>query len=88
MYVEHGGAGDDWRVELRTGARCIVHTVTVPEAAARDLGYLPAEIETLLRASFVFLLEREPQSSILPSFAIHEITRYFREYPDAIGRAR
>jgi hypothetical protein len=35
---------------------------------------------TLVRDSFLFLLEREPSSSILPRFALSEIARYFPEY--------
>lgn len=36
--------------------------------------------EELLQKSFRFLLEREPNTSILPSFALLQIGRYFPEY--------
>ena len=42
--------------------------------------------ERLARASFGFLLEREPRSSILRRFELLEIGRYFPEYPDEIQR--
>ena len=42
--------------------------------------------ERLLEASFEFLLEREPASSILSRFALPEIERYFPEYPRVIAQ--
>jgi hypothetical protein len=40
--------------------------------------------EELLRASFEFLLEREPNTSILRSFDLPVIGRYFPEYEEAM----
>ena len=40
--------------------------------------------EELLRASFQFLLEREPNTSILTSFDLPLIGRYFPEYEQDI----
>jgi hypothetical protein len=60
------------------------HTVTAtPQDVAR---YAPTgtKPERLIEASFEFLLEREPASSILPSFALPVIERYFPEYPRVI----
>jgi hypothetical protein len=60
------------------------HTVTATqEDVAR---YAPAGTtpERLIEASFEFLLEREPASSILSSFALPVIERYFPEYPRVI----
>jgi hypothetical protein len=36
--------------------------------------------KALVRASFAFLLDREPASSILPKFSLDVIPRYFPEY--------
>jgi hypothetical protein len=41
--------------------------------------------EELLRMSFEFLLERESNTSILPSFDLPVIGRYFPEYEKQIG---
>lgn len=41
--------------------------------------------ERLVEASFAFLLEREPRTSILRAFDLTEIGRYFPGYDDAIG---
>ena len=63
------------------------HTVTAtPQDVAR---YAPEGTtpERLIEASFEFLLEQEPASSILSSFALPVIERYFPEYPKVI-RAR
>ncbi|MGH2693033.1 MAG: hypothetical protein ACRDHM_11125 [Actinomycetota bacterium] len=43
-----------------------------------DLGEV--EAEDVVRESFLFLLEREPATSILPEFSLDEIGRYFPEY--------
>ena len=43
--------------------------------------------ERLVRASFEFLLEREPQGAILRRFKLADIERYFPGYPESI-RAR
>jgi hypothetical protein len=44
------------------------------------------DTERLVRASFEFLLEREPASSILAEFELSEIGRYFPEYWDELQR--
>lgn len=72
-----------YRVRVTQERRETTHDVTVmPEDIAR---YAPgATAERLLEASFEFLLEREPASSILSRFALPAIERYFPEYPRLI----
>jgi hypothetical protein len=84
IAVEASG-GDVYRVVLAQAGRETTHEVTVrPEDVAR---YAPGSTpERLLEASFEFLLEREPASSILPRFALPVIERYFPDYPRVIGR--
>lgn len=56
------------------------HIVTVaPDYAAKLTGNR-VPVETLLKRSFDFLLEREPNTSILRSFELPVIGRYFPEY--------
>lgn len=86
--VGRTASGDRWRVEVRTGGRRSEHTVAVPDAVAEELGYGPGEVETLVRASFAFLLAREPPSSILRTFSIEQIGDYFSDYPAAVRRTR
>lgn len=61
------------------------HEVTVEEQTLRDLGLESVDRTRLVEASFEFLLEREPNTSILSSFELSVIGRYFPEYPRVIG---
>jgi hypothetical protein len=62
------------------------HDVTVsPKDYARLAGG-KVEPEELVRRSFEFLLEREPKESILTSFDLSVISRYFPEYEREIKR--
>jgi hypothetical protein len=72
------------RVTVTEGKSSTSHTVTVDDAYYRKLtgGKIPAS--ELVRRSFEFLLDREPKESILSSFALPVIGRYFPEYEDEI----
>jgi hypothetical protein len=61
------------------------HTVTVtPEYWQRlTAGRIP--VETLIERSFEFLLERESNTSILRSFDLPVVQRYFPEYERTIS---
>lgn len=74
-----------FRVEVR-GRVATAHTVTVPEGLAVQLGWGEAGEVELVRESFAFLLEREPATSILPTFSLDVIGRYFPEFPSEIRR--
>jgi hypothetical protein len=82
ITVESAG-GSVYRVTVVDGTTQTTHDVTVtPEDVTRYApGWTP---ERLLEASFEFLLEREPASSILSRFALPVIERYFPEYPRVI----
>lgn len=65
-------------------ATSTTHTVTVSEAYRRKLvGDGPAE--RLVEKSFEFLLEREPNTSILRTFDLPLIQQYFSEYERTIS---
>ncbi|WP_394835703.1 hypothetical protein LVJ94_02080 [Pendulispora rubella] len=75
--------GSKYRITVHEGNSSSEHEVTVTEADIQR--YAPgATPEHLLEASFEFLLEREPKESILSSFALPVIERYFPEYPRQI----
>jgi hypothetical protein len=57
------------------------HDVSVPAGFAASLGCGHVAPEELVRASFEFLLEHEPASSILRSFSLDVINQYFASYP-------
>ena len=69
---------DEWSVVVRAG-EVTRHRVRVTKAdVTRFAG--DRTPEELLRASFEFLLEREPNTSILGSFDLPLIGQYFPEY--------
>ena len=78
---------DGWHCHVTAGegTDATEHEVTVDRATLDDLapGATP---EALVEASFRFLLEREPAESILRSFELPIIGRYFADFPDEIRR--
>jgi len=81
ISVKHS-AGDEWVVSVQ-GAVMTQHRVQVTKP---DLDRLSQgrSVEELLVESFRFLLERESNSSILSSFDLPLIGRYFPEYEQEI----
>jgi len=81
-------APDGWRcrVTVRDERSSSSHAVTVGAddatrlAAAGDTG----DVERLLYETFDFLLEREPKESILSSFDLSVVNRYFPGYEHEI----
>jgi hypothetical protein len=84
LRVNHR-SGAIYDVTVEDGRGASHHEVTVwPSDVER---YAPgASPEELLEASFRFLLEREPKESILRTFELPVIERYFPEYPARIAR--
>ena len=76
--------GQEWQVTVNSGTRT-EHRVRVTDADLRRFG-AGHPVEELLKASFEFLLEREPNSSILNSFDLPVIGRYFSEYEKEIKK--
>jgi hypothetical protein len=73
------GGDPSFHVEVRDGTSRTAHDVTVPTDLAARLGWEGGS-EELVRASFEFLLEREPAGSILRRFSLDVIGDYFPEY--------
>jgi hypothetical protein len=61
------------------------HEVVVPGRLLTTLGLNTTDEPSLVRASFEFLLEREPATSILRRFDLDVIGRYFPEYLNVVG---
>jgi len=61
------------------------HLVTVDDAYYQSLTQGQITKEDLIRKSFQFLLQREAKESILPSFNLQVIKRYFPEYEDEMS---
>ena len=62
------------------------HTVTVTDRSLTALTDNNVTKTQLLEFSFKFLLEREPNTSILSSFDINVISKYFFNYKDEVRR--
>lgn len=73
-------------VKVRSGKFSTSHVVSVPDGMAADIGAEGASDEQMVRASFTFLLEREPANAILPRFGLDVIVRYFPEYPHELPK--
>jgi len=82
--------GNDWncRVVVDSRGERTEHSVTVSEDDLQRWGRGTAQedVEDLVRRSFDFLLEREPPSSILRTFDLSVIQRYFPEYGGIMNR--
>lgn len=78
--------GREFEVKLDEAGRDTTHRVSVPERLDEAVDLHDHQLESVVRTSFEFLLEREPASSILPSFSLDEISRYFPEYPRELAR--
>ena len=63
-----------------------VHEVTVTDQNLTDLTDNTVTKTQLLEFSFKFLLDKEPNTSILSSFDINVISKYFSDYRDKVRR--
>ena len=63
------------------------HRVTASEDYVRSLTGGRAPGVEVVRKSFEFLLEREPNTSILRSFELRVIQQYFPEYEKVVSAA-
>ena len=63
-----------------------IHEVTVTNQRLSDLTDNNVTKTQLLEFSFRFLLQREPNTSILSSFDINVISKYFSNYKDEVRR--
>jgi hypothetical protein len=81
-------AGWTFKVTVDDGQGKAEFTVSLSRKDHERFSGAPDKVapEKLVEESFAFLLEREPKGSILRSFAIPDIIRYFPEYPKEIPR--
>jgi hypothetical protein len=89
VACERTAAGHRCTVLVGDDAGATTHEVTVADPVLARLGPEPADAasaERLVRASFTFLLEREPREAILRSFDLPVIERYFPGFEAAIAR--
>ena len=82
IEVKKSERGDryEFQVAVRERGRETYHRVTLRKADYERLAGGKASPEALVTESFRFLLERETKESILGSFDLTLIGRYFPEY--------
>jgi hypothetical protein len=87
IEVAGNANGPGWlmRVTVHDGART-THLVRVSRAEHERYG--GGDVADLVRRSFEFLLDHEPNTAILAEFDLSTIERYFPEYAAAIKRRR
>ena len=84
MTISVTAKGQDTFEVVVTTQSTTTHLVTVSYAIHTKLTNGKISKETQLEKSFEFLLEREPNTSILSQFKIEVISQYF---PDFVGAA-
>jgi hypothetical protein len=67
------------------GRTTTTHTVSLTDSYYENLTGKRVTPKVLVEKSFEFLLERESNTSILSSFELPVISRYFPEYEKTIG---
>ena len=69
------------------GTTPTTHKVRLKQTYCEKLTAGRGDAETLIRKSFEFLLQREPNTSILGSFELSVIGQYFPDYDATIRKA-
>ena len=80
MSVEVEIIADDVFLVKVSAATSTEHRVTLTDAYWEQIWNSSLPKKEIIARSFAFLLEREPNSSILRSFDLPVIQRYFSEY--------
>ena len=86
MTISVTAKGQDTFEVVVTTQSSTTHSITVTDAIHTKLINGKISKETLLEKSFEFLLEREPNTSILSQFKIEVISQYFPDYVGAAGK--
>lgn len=81
-------SGGSWQCSVTVGAAGDTnrYTVTVDRSHWEQLTGGRVEAGVLVEKSFVFLLQRESKNSILRTFNLRVISRYFPEYETEIKK--
>jgi hypothetical protein len=88
IEVQRTDSGDtyEFQVTVAEGGQETHHRVTLRKSDYERLSGGKVDLDALVSESFRFLLEREPKESILRSFDLTLIGRYFPEYEREIAR--
>ncbi len=72
----------EFDVTVREGGTESRHHVTMTESTYRNLSGEKVDPKRVIQAAFEFLLDREPKESILSSFDVTVISRYFPSFEE------
>ena len=88
IEVEKTSAGGktEFQVTVSEGGGKTTHRVSMSPLTYKKLSKGAVSEERLVQAAFEFLLDREPKESILRSFDLTVISRYFPEFEGSIGK--
>ena len=78
-----GNSSNQAKVVVEGPFETTTHMVEIKHEYAKKLGY-ENKVKELVHASFDFLLEHEPNTSILRAFELSEIHSYFPAYEETI----
>jgi hypothetical protein len=86
--VEQTKTGDllEFHVTVKEGGSQTHHTVTMKQSSYQKLSAGRVEPSDCIRAAFEFLLDHEPKESILSSFDVTVIGRYFPDFERQLGK--
>ena len=76
---------DKFNVEVSDNVKSS-HNVVITDKAYQELTNSMISKYELLEKSFAFLLDREPNTSILTNFEIQIISHYFSDYTNCVRR--
>ena len=86
MFISIKKLSDDVFEVTVVGISITTHEVIVSDQSLYELTDKNVTKTQLLEFSFNFLLDREPNTSILSSFDINVISKYFIDYRDEVRR--
>ncbi len=84
LTVTPGGPGRAG-VQISEDSRLLSYVVTVPRVVVDQLGLSDVETVDIVRATFEFLLEREPATSIMKEFSLDVVPTYFPEFYEELA---
>ncbi len=88
LVVDCAATDGGWSCTVRVGddTDATEHGVTIDRDTLSSLAPMGTTPEKLLVASFRFLLEREPRESIMRTFELPIISRFFGDYATEVAR--
>ena len=78
-------SNNEYEVTVRSNT-ITTHLVTLSDEVHKNLTNEKITKEELLDFSFKFLLDREPNTSIMSSFELTVISRYFSDYEKSVKK--